>query len=92
LGLFIPSLTGRRVIYGHPFETVNADIERTFLRKFINEKQDGLFYDKSIADREIDILLLAGEISGELGSWIYQMGFAPDYENDLLKIYLLGQQ
>ena len=24
MGLFIPAYTGRRVLYGHPFETVNA--------------------------------------------------------------------
>lgn len=25
MGLFIPAYTGRRVLYGHPFETINAD-------------------------------------------------------------------
>jgi hypothetical protein len=28
IGLFIPAHTGRRVIYGHPFETANAQSER----------------------------------------------------------------
>ena len=34
MGLFIPSSTGRRVIYGHPFETVNASIEKTSVINF----------------------------------------------------------
>ena len=92
LGLYIPSVTGRRVIYGHPFETVNADLEKKFLIDFIIKEQDDLFYEESISDRDIDILFLAGEISGELENWIYQKGFTPDYENELLRIYLIGQQ
>lgn len=34
VGLYIPSATGRRVIYGHPFETVNADQELELVRLF----------------------------------------------------------
>ena len=25
MGIFVPAWTGQRVVYGHPFETVNAD-------------------------------------------------------------------
>jgi hypothetical protein len=25
MGIYIPAVTGRRVVYGHPFETANAD-------------------------------------------------------------------
>ncbi len=92
LGLYIPSVTGRRVIFGHPFETVNAELERKFLRDFTKGEQENLFFDESIAEREIDILFLTVEISVELDSWIDQKGFVPDYENELLKIYLIGQQ
>ena len=92
LGLFIPSATGRRVIYGHPFETVNAGEEIKFLREFIEEKKEGLFFENSIANREIDILFLAGEISKELDNWINKKGMTPEYENELLRIYLIGQQ
>ena len=33
-GLLIPAHTGRRVIYGHPFETVNADQEYRLVQSF----------------------------------------------------------
>jgi len=33
-GLFIPSHTGRRVIYGHPFETVEAKVEQAAVSGF----------------------------------------------------------
>jgi len=91
LGLFIPSFTGRRVIYGHPYETVNAGMEKKFLREFIDGDNDNLYFDKKITDKGIDVLFLAGEISEDLENWICQMGMTPDYENTLLRIYLLGQ-
>jgi hypothetical protein len=33
-GLFIPAQTGRRVLYGHPFETVNAEIKKANVTEF----------------------------------------------------------
>ena len=33
-GLLIPAYTGQRVIYGHPFETVNAAEEKTAVESF----------------------------------------------------------
>jgi len=33
-GLLIPAYTGRRVIYGHPFETVNADDQKIQVERF----------------------------------------------------------
>jgi hypothetical protein len=33
-GLLIPARTGRRVIYGHPYETVNAEVEKAQVTHF----------------------------------------------------------
>jgi hypothetical protein len=35
-GLLIPAYTGRRVIYGHPFETVNAEQKEAVVTRFFN--------------------------------------------------------
>jgi hypothetical protein len=35
-GLLIPGLTGRRVIYGHPFETINAEQEQAAVERFFS--------------------------------------------------------
>lgn len=37
IGLLIPGLTGRRVIYGHPYETVNAVEEQAAVESFFRE-------------------------------------------------------
>ncbi len=34
MGLFIPAYTGRRVIYGHPFETVNAEVNKELVSQW----------------------------------------------------------
>ncbi|GAP14738.1 hypothetical protein LARV_02513 [Longilinea arvoryzae] len=39
-GLFIPAYTGRRVIYGHPFETVNAPAEKTAVEGFFENSMN----------------------------------------------------
>ena len=36
MGMFLPGLTKSRVIYGHPFETLNADEKRGSVEKFFN--------------------------------------------------------
>lgn len=33
-GLFVPAFTGRRVVYGHPFETLDASAKEAALRQF----------------------------------------------------------
>jgi hypothetical protein len=38
-GLILPALTGRRVIYGHPFETVNADQEKKHVTDYFSAVQ-----------------------------------------------------
>jgi hypothetical protein len=89
-GLIIPSLTGRRVIYGHPFETVNAEIERRFVTVFFTETQEDRYYQGVIAERSIDVIFLTGEISTSLEKWI-NLDLEPAYQNDQVRIYLLGQ-
>lgn len=87
VGLFIPSITGRRVIYGHPFETINAEMEKKFLRDFIVENQDGLYFERNISERGVDVLFLSGEVSESLERWINTKGMDPDYENNRVRIF-----
>jgi hypothetical protein len=37
MGRFIPALTGRRVLYGHPFETVNAEEKEQLVAEFFSD-------------------------------------------------------
>jgi len=58
MGMFIPAHTGRRVIYGHPFETVNAAEEEAAVNQFFQYaslKPDEA--DDFIESREVDYIL-----------------------------------
>jgi len=40
-GLFVPAWAGQRVVYGHPTETVNADMRRRQVERFWAGERDG---------------------------------------------------
>jgi len=92
VGLLIPSITGRRVMYGHPFETVNAENEREYLRELIFNNHEDQFYETAITEREIEVIFLNGEVSDSLERWIVANKFVADYENDLVRIFLIGEE
>lgn len=49
MGLFIPARTGRRVLYGHPFETAHAEQELETLQRLI--QQSGEFDQPAVASQ-----------------------------------------
>ena len=91
IGLFIPSITGRRVIYGHPFETIHAEMEKQFLMNFLDENQNDLYYERNINERGVDVLFLVGDVSESLERWINTKKLKPEYENDLVQIFQVGR-
>ncbi len=57
-GLLIPSLTGRRVIYGHPFETVNAEDELKFIDAFFQDQMEEKLLIDLLTKRKIGYILI----------------------------------
>ena len=57
MGLFIPAHTGRRVIYGHPFETVNAVEEKQAVTAFYSSSAD-MDRQAFLEERGIDFVFL----------------------------------
>ena len=86
-GMFIPAYTGRRVIYGHPFETVNAEEMERWIFKFFNETRDS-------SDIEIlscvDYVFIGPreEAIGGIPGWL-KIPLA--YENQGVKIFRVKQ-
>lgn len=50
-GLLLPAHTGRRVIYGHPFETVNAEAEKAVVEAYFAAPDTSL-----LAARQVDVV------------------------------------
>ncbi len=58
MGMFIPAHTGRRVIYGHPFETVNAAEEEAAVVQFFQFAASRPAETRSfLEDRAVDYIL-----------------------------------
>jgi hypothetical protein len=47
-GLFLPAQTGRRVIYGHPFETVNAEWEKASVIAFFETGNEAYLFERDV--------------------------------------------
>lgn len=56
MGMYLPAHTGRRVIYGHPFETVNAEFERAALEDFFRSTGRPDARLRFLVQREVDFL------------------------------------
>jgi len=55
-GLFIPAYTGRRVLYGHPFETVNATEEEKGLDAIFAGKASITELESFVVSRNVDYI------------------------------------
>ena len=55
-GLFVPAHSGRRVIYGHPFETVNAASEKAAVTRFFSRsgEEEAQLRSEFLAARGVD--------------------------------------
>lgn len=83
MGLFIPAHTGRRVLYGHPFETVAAEEEKNKIIHFFDHQSDSL--DMEVVN-SVDYVFVGPreEMLGGLPS-----GFKPTlvYQNNEVSIF-----
>jgi hypothetical protein len=86
MGLFIPAYTGRRVLYGHPFETVNADVMEAKVEHFFQ----GMIKDNEISTlSDVDYLFYGprereygGHLPGAGMKVVFQFGNTEIYEID----------
>jgi hypothetical protein len=85
-GLFIPADTGRRVLYGHPFETVNAVQEKAQVQSFFTGGLTLLEQEKFIADNQIGYIFW-GPREQALGSPLILTRMSPAYKIGDVVIY-----
>lgn len=82
-GLFIPAYTGRRVIYGHPFETVDAAREEAAVRQFFTTGH----WSASLEGRRIDYLF-AGPRERQLNPHLAFPGLTAIYSAEGVSLYV----
>lgn len=65
IGMFLPAYTGRRVIYGHPFETINAEQNKGIVEKFFSCSLSQQEEKSILLDYKIDYLFWSSEMNQE---------------------------
>ena len=82
-GLFVPAYTGRRVLYGHPFETVNADYQKEKVIDFIRDPKG----ENSLEVLEKSDYIFWGPREDELALESYRFNFPMVYETQGVMVY-----
>ena len=86
-GLLIPSLTGRRVIYGHPFETVNAEGELKYINTFYEDQMEEKFLIDYLTNRDIDYILIQKGHEFPSEKTMKASAFSIVFENSKIVLY-----
>ncbi len=89
LGLFIPGQTGRRVIYGHPFETVNADQARAKVLVFFEGNLDPTQAAGFLSEEGVDYIFY-GPRERDLGALPVGQGWDQVYREGEVEIYAVS--
>jgi len=87
-GLYIPALTGRRVLYGHPYESANAAAEKALVTGFFSGDTHSAVV---VAGRGVD-LIYAGPEENALGTWRVPPGFEVVFQQGRVTLYAHEEQ
>jgi uncharacterized membrane protein len=85
MGLFIPAWAGRRVVYGHPFETVDAERTKARVQDFFAAGTDGAQRQTMLHEWRV-ALVFVGPRERKLGLSSGVPG-RPVYQNATVAIY-----
>jgi hypothetical protein len=90
MGLFIPAETGRRVVYGHPFETVNAGKEKEKIESFYGNILSTDAIAQYLSDKKPDYIFW-GPREQIIGKPLILDDLHIAYQNASIKIFALDQ-
>lgn len=85
-GMFVPAWTGRRTVYGHPFETINAAEEEQLLTQYLSGEMGDMDSKAYLRERQVAYVVL-GPREGALGVPDDINSHVLVYDVDGVKIY-----
>ncbi len=85
-GLLIPAYTGLRVIYGHPYETVDAENKKQAVEDFYSGRWDDLQKQDYLLEQEVDYIYL-GPQERLLGTFTVFPAAVSIYQSGSVTIY-----
>ena len=86
LSLFIPNIAERRVVYGHPFETIDADKQKANVIKYFSGSMDPQEKETFFRDNRIRYVLFVSE-DDPINVLRPEFNQGPIYEEDGVKIF-----
>ncbi len=86
LGNFIPGRTGRKVVYGHPFETVNARMREDEVNSFYANSLSIEEQRKYLIDQSID-WVIQGPRERTIGEPAILEELLPAFQNETVTVY-----
>ncbi len=91
-GLFIPSMTGRKTVYGHPFETVDAENEKIFVENFFQGDLSAEMSQVQLALKGVDYIFYEVDLTQDLSGRMKEMDNPLVFSNGKVEIYTVSQQ
>ncbi len=92
IGLLIPSVTGRKVIYGHPFETANAKAELDYINAFFTLNLGDQIGKDYLEQRKIDFVLVQKGLGFSNADLLISNGYEITFENMKTVIFQNGSR
>lgn len=87
---WIPGFTGRRVVYGHPFETIDAPLQENWVLAFYSQR--GQPESEPLVERKIDYVIY-GERERQIGGALVLDSFPLVFQSGEVAIYdVSGEQ
>jgi hypothetical protein len=91
-GLYIPSMTGRKVIYGHPFETIDAEREKVFVKNFFQGDLSTEMSQVQLETKGVDYIFYEIDLAQDFAAWMKELEYPLMFSNDKVEIYRVMRQ
>ncbi|MCK4490283.1 MAG: hypothetical protein KAU23_08495, partial [Anaerolineales bacterium] len=91
-GLYIPSMNGRKVIYGHPFETIDAEREKVFVKNFFQGYLSMEMSQVQLEIKGVDYIFYEIDLAQDFAAWMKEMEYPLMFSNDKVEIYRVIRQ
>jgi hypothetical protein len=89
MGLFVPAWAGQPVVYGHPFETVNADERRAQVESFWAGEMRAEERQAFLQENRVGYIL----VETETGDWRLETGgWRLVFESEDVRVYDVGSE
>jgi hypothetical protein len=86
MGMFIPAWSGRNVIYGHPFESIHANVARDQVLSYLTGSMDDAQAGRFFVENQVDYVLV-GHREMQFGDPSERYNLVPLFHSGEVRLY-----